>query len=94
MPPSPPAALLPRTIQVEDWGDVSYLLEPQYSDMLRAALAAAEPWSVRAGPHPPLLGHTYLAAYASEEDKRLALRLKVWPAPRGHHLHVASVPFK
>ena len=79
---------------MDDWGDLAYLLEPAYSDALRGELAAAEPWSAREGPHPPLAGHTYLAAYTVEEYKRLALRLRVWDSPRGHHRHVASVPIK
>ena len=38
-------------------------------------------------------GKTYLVAYTIEAYPRVALRLKLWPYPRGHHQHVAAIPF-
>ena len=39
-------------------------------------------------------GATYLLPYKVEVYPRIALRLKLWPNPRGHHRHVASIPFR
>ena len=82
-------------MQVSDWGDLSYLLRPAYEASLRSALAEAEPWefSYRRDAPKPQPGHTYLGPYTMEQYSRLAMRLSLWPYPRGHHQHVASIPW-
>jgi hypothetical protein len=91
----PPATLSLLPVQVSDWGDLSYLLRPAYEASLRSALAEAEPWefSYRRDAPKPQPGHTYLVPYTMEQYSRLAMRLSLWPYPRGHHQHVASIPW-
>ena len=81
--------------QIANFGDLSYLLRPAYEASLRAAIAAALPWNLtyKRDAAPPQVGATYLLPYTAEQYTRLALRLKLWPYPRGHHQHVASIPW-
>ena len=79
---------------MEDFGDLSYLLEAAYSAELARQLSAAQLWTLsyshRQAPTP---GRIYLLPYTIEQYKRVAMRLKLWDFPRGHHKHVASIPF-
>lgn len=87
-------SLPPR--QVIDYGDLSRLLRPAYQAALQAALAAAEPFEIsykRDAPKPQP-GKTYLIPYVIERYSRVALKLKLWPYPRGHHQHVAIIPWE
>lgn len=82
-------------LQRVDLGDLSYLLQPAYSNAMRAALASATRWVY--SPTATLdfeANKTYFVTYTIEEYQRLATRLKLWPYPRGHHQFVASIPFK
>ena len=74
-----------------DWGDLSALLQPAYTAGVAAAVAGAELWKLGEPLRP---GGTYLVPYRVEEYARLARYFRVWPYPRGHHRHVASVPFR
>lgn len=91
-----PAPAPPPAPQVIDYGDLSRLLRPAYEAALAAALAAAEPFefSYRRDAPQPQAGKTYLIPYVIERYTRVALRLKLWPYPRGHHQHVAIIPWE
>lgn len=39
-------------------------------------------------------GKTYLAPYVIEGYGRIYIRMKLWPYPRGHHRHVAAIPWR
>ena len=91
-------ARLPVTlVQVAEWGDLSHLLRDAYAEDIRHMLATAQPWDLslaairRQGKPQP--GAVYHVFYTIEQYMRLALRLKLWPYPRGHFQHIASIPW-
>jgi hypothetical protein len=91
-----PARTLP--LQVSLWGDLSYLLQPAYAAEMRRQLAAAEPWEGQVGAGrrtaaKPRPGAVYAVYYTFEQYTRLAARMKLWPFPRAHFQHVASIPW-
>ena len=94
--PLPPAPPLPSTPQVTDWGDLDRLTHRNYAADMRHALATAQPWDAlggrRAGTKPQA-GATYYVYYTIEQYTRLALRMKLWPYPRAHFRHIASIPW-
>lgn len=94
--PAPPSLVLAPPRQVVDYGDLSRLLRPAYEAALQSALAAAEPFelSYRRDAPKPQPGKTYLMPYVIERYTRIALKLKLWPYPRGHHQHVAIIPWE
>ncbi|KAI3435729.1 hypothetical protein D9Q98_001787 [Chlorella vulgaris] len=80
------------------WGDLSYLLQPAYAAEMRRQLAAAEPWEGQVGAGrrtaaKPRPGAVYAVYYTFEQYTRLAARMKLWPFPRAHFQHVASIPW-
>ncbi|GAB4822166.1 hypothetical protein N2152v2_009212 [Parachlorella kessleri] len=83
------------TAQHVDLGDLSYLLKPAYSAALQRQLAEAEYVDPKLIHRQDLrAGQLYYVPYVIEEYQRLATRLKIWPFPRGHHQHVAFIPYK
>lgn len=85
-----------ENVTAPHFGDLSSLLRPAYEAALQAALASAQPWefNYRKDAPQPERGQTYLVTYVVERFTRAALRLKLWPYPRGHTQHVAVIPWE
>ncbi|KAK9811645.1 hypothetical protein WJX72_007588 [[Myrmecia] bisecta] len=80
---------------ISDYGNLSYLVQPQYSTHMQQMVARAEHWQWRQQDIDHLdQRKVFLLTYKSEEYPELAKSFKIWPFPRAHHKHVAVIPYR
>lgn len=89
-----------HTDTVRDFGDISYLIKPNYEAGMRQLIERAQAVPRDSlNPHhagflevPP--GHVYLVRYRLEEYADIAQALHIWPFPRAHFQNIALLPYR
>jgi len=81
---------------VHDFGDLSYLLQSNYTAYMRQQLAAAIPWTLNHSDAIVQPGQTYLLTFSKEEWPTVAARLNLWQegSMRGMFQYMAIIPWK
>lgn len=90
----------PHPLKVADFSDLSYLLQPGYTDNLKREIAQAMPWNLTANPQDEqevIPGHKYLLTFKRMEYSKVAERLNLYRdffTFRGHLYGVMSIPWR
>eukprot|EP01026_Neomeris_dumetosa_P023967 TRINITY_DN2010_c1_g1_i3.p1 TRINITY_DN2010_c1_g1~~TRINITY_DN2010_c1_g1_i3.p1 ORF type:complete len:331 (-),score=30.33 TRINITY_DN2010_c1_g1_i3:326-1318(-) len=81
---------------VWDFGDLSYLLKPNYEKIIKNKMAQATMMHYNGPQSVPIEqpDTMYLILYEIEHYKILSKMLGIWPFPRGHYNHITVVPRK